>query len=70
MHVAHLGILILECKYNLVEQMVQTLVLTRHNGDHRYADHAAQTVVVEPRPLLLQLVVHVQRYDDARVYIH
>ena len=45
-------------------------IVARLYGNHRHAQHAAQTAVIEFRAAVLQLVEHVERHDHARVYIN
>ena len=53
-----------------VQQSLYAAVVARLYGNHRHAQHAAQTVVIEFRAAVLQLVEHVERHDHARVYIN
>ena len=52
-----------------VEQRFDAPVVARLDGHHRDAQHAAQTVVVEPGAALLQLIEHVERHHHAWVYV-
>lgn len=68
--VAHPLVAVLVDRNHGVEQRFDALVVARLDGNHRHAEHAAQTVVVERGAAGVQLVVHVERHYDARVYIN
>ena len=70
MDVAHALVAVLENVDHRVQQSLYAAVVARLYGNHRHAQHAAQTVVIEFRAAVLQLVEHVERHDHARVYIN
>ena len=50
-----------------VEQLLDALVVAGLDRDHRHTQHGPQLLVVELGAAGLQLVVHVERHDHARV---
>ena len=50
-----------------IEQIVDALVVAGLYRNHRYTQHAAQTVVIERRTAGFELIVHVQCHDHPRV---
>ena len=65
-HLTRHAVAALEEVDDRVEQRVDTIARAGHGGHHRYADHAAQLLVVERGAARFQLVVHVER-DDGRL---
>ena len=68
--VAHPLVAVLVDRNHGVEQRFDALVVARLDGNHRHAEHAAQTVVIERGTTGIQLIVHIERHYDARVYIN
>ena len=66
-NVPHAVVAVLEDVDHRVEQGLDAAVIARLDGHHRHAEHASQIVVVELRTASLQLVVHIQGHNHARV---